>query len=73
MGIVQPKGGFVVAFSNTNVVWNNRIIGQDKLKEIAKILGVPDNMVQSLTEDQDQEIRSIHVFGDMPGPEPEDS
>jgi len=73
MGIVQPKGGFVVMFSETNLVRNNTLITQEKLKAIAGILGVPENVVHQLTEDQDQEIRSIHVFGDMPGPEPEDS
>jgi len=71
MGVVQPKGGFVVMFSETNLVRNNTLISQEKLKEIARILGVPQNEVHKLTEDQDQEIRSIFVFGDMP--EPEDS
>ena len=71
MGVVQPKGGFVVMFSETNLVRNNTLISQEKLEEIARILGVPQNEVHKLTEDQDQEIRSIFVFGDMP--EPEDS
>jgi len=58
-------------FSETNLVRNNTLISQEKLEEIARILGVPQNEVHKLTEDQDQEIRSIFVFGDMP--EPEDS
>jgi len=59
-------------FSETNLVHNHKLISQDKLKEIARILGVPQNVVHNLTEDQDQEIRSIFVFGDMaePGGDP---